>query len=160
MSWSFPRLIGGANSSLKEVAKGKVKESSDCPTLADGGCGSLAPRGNTHHLPSHSCHPTRSPVAKVVLEGETTPVTSSDSGQDLWVMRVKHFRAALGRCPNTLLMILVPYPWRLGRPLACAVAEVEGAEDVTPESTPLVGAQPMEVLTQGTVTDPVLGAQR
>lgn len=78
----------------------------------------------------------------------------------MWVMRVKHFRAALGRCPNTLLMILVPYPWRLGRPLACAVAEVEGAEDVTPESTPLVGAQPMEVLTQGTVTDPVLGAQR
>lgn len=35
-----------------------------------------------------------------------------------------------------------------------------GAEDGTPESTPLVGTQPMEVLTQGTVTDPVLGAQR
>ena len=43
VSWSFPRLIGGDNSSLKEVAKEKVKESSDCPTLGDGGCGSLPP---------------------------------------------------------------------------------------------------------------------
>ena len=28
-------------------------------------------------------------VTKVVLEGETTSVISSDSGKDLWVMRVK-----------------------------------------------------------------------